>query len=206
MSFLVDSKQTRVGNCLRRLARDQTGTTVMEFGLMVTVFMTLLLGLFDIGQMTYANAILKGAAQNAARSVSLETGNTATADAEVTAAIQVVAIGATVTSSRVSYYDFDDIERAEAWNDEDGSGVCDNSETYSDENSNGQWDADIGVSGNGSAGDVVLYTVTATYDPLFPNPFMPGGTAERVISASAIKKNQPFADQTNYGSDAGTCD
>ncbi|MDN3645369.1 pilus assembly protein [Pontixanthobacter aestiaquae] len=191
---------------LRMILRDERGTTVMEFGLMVTVFMTLLLGLFDLGQLAYTNAILRGAAQDAARSASLETADTAAADAAVTDIVRTVAPDATVTSSRVSYFDFEDIERPEAWDDADNSGLCDDGEAYSDENANGRWDQDIGVSGNGGAGDVVIYTVTVTYSPLFPNPFMPGGTTARQVSASAVKKNQPFADQANYGSEAGTCD
>ncbi len=191
---------------LRAIADDQTGTTVMEFGLMITVFMTLLLGLFDLGQMTYANAILKGAAQDAARSSSLETGNTTLADAEVADAVSAVAVGATVTSSRVSYFDFEDVERPESWNDANDSGSCDNGEIYTDENGNGEWDADIGQSGNGGAGDVVIYTVNVSYPPLFPNPFLPGGSDARTLSASAVKKNQPFADQATYGAAAGVCD
>ena len=158
---------------------DERGTTVMEFGLMVTVFMTLLLGLFDLGQLAYANAILRGATQDAARNSSLETGNTTTADAAVTSIIRTVAPDATVSSSRVSYYDFEDVERPESWNDENDDGVCNDGEAYVDENANGSWDEDIGVSGNGGAGDVVIYTVTVRYDPLFPNPFLPGGAAKR---------------------------
>lgn len=191
---------------MRRLKRDERGATVMEFGLMITVFMTLLLGLFDLGQMAYANAILKGAVQDAARSSSLETANTAAADLEVRNAVRVVAIDAEVTSTRVSYFDFEDVERPESWNDEDGDGFCNSGEAYTDENRNGQWDEDIGAAGNGGAGDVVIYTVKIEYDPLFPNPFIPGGTEKRELSASSVKKNQPFADQANYGSDAGVCD
>ena len=189
-----------------RLRSDESGTTVMEFGLMVTVFMTLLLGLFDLGQMAYANAILKGATQDAARSSALETGNTSVADTKVKEAVLAVAPGATVASSRVSYYDFEDVERPESWNDENDNAICDNNEAYTDENGNEQWDADVGISGNGGAGDVVIYTVTVTYDPLFPNPFMPGGADKRIISSSAVKKNQPFADQATYGAEAGICD
>ena len=190
---------------LRQLWHDETGTSVMEFGLMVSVFMTLLLGLFDLGQLAYAQAILNGAVQEAARTSSLETGDTATADARITEMVQVAAPGVTVTTDRKSYYDFADIERAESWNDADDSGACDNGESYTDENGNGQWDDDIGASGNGGAGDVVVYTVTATYDPLFPNPFLAWGADQRQVTASAVKKNQPFADQSGYGSEAGTC-
>ena len=188
------------------LVRDESGTTVMEFGLMITVFMTLILGLFDLGQLAYAQAILNGAAQEAARESSLETGDTDSADATVTDLVRTVAPDAVVDSSRVSYFDFNDIARPESWNDADNDGDCNDGEAYTDENGNGQWDADIGVSGNGGAGDVVIYTVNVSFDRLFPNPFYGGGTNKRTLTASAVKKNQPYANQIGYGSAAGSCE
>ncbi|WP_114520289.1 TadE/TadG family type IV pilus assembly protein [Altererythrobacter sp. ZODW24] len=190
---------------LRSIRGDERGTTVMEFGLMITVFMTLLLGIFDIGQLAYTQAILNGAVQDAARTSSLETGDTSVADAKVQEMVALSAPGVTVGATRISYFDFADVDRPESWNDVDNSGDCNNGESYSDENGNGSWDEDIGVSGNGGAGDVVIYTVTATYDPLFPNPFITNGNLARTLKSSAVKKNQPFADQAGYGSDAGTC-
>ncbi len=190
---------------LKSIRNDERGTTVMEFGLMITVFMTLLLGIFDLGQLAYTQAILNGAVQDAARSSSLESGDTTVADTKVAAMVALSAPGITVATTRISYFDFADVERPESWNDVDNSGDCNAGESYTDENGNGSWDEDVGVSGNGGAGDVVIYTVTATYDPLFPNPFMTGGSAARTLKASAVKKNQPFADQAGYGSDAGTC-
>ncbi len=178
----------------------------MEFGLIAGVFVSLLLGLFDMGQAAYTRAILDGAVEEAARTSALETGDIDAADDRIEEMIDFVAPGAVVVSQRRSYFDFADVERAEAWNDADGSGVCDNNESYTDENGNGVWDEDIGADGNGGAGDVVIYTVTVTYEPLFPNPFWSGGPTNRVMTASAVKKNQPFADQARYGSTAGVCD
>lgn len=203
---MIDSKTLKLMPFLRRLRRDQTGASMMEFGLIVPVFMTLMLGLFDIGQLVYTQAILNGAVQEAARSSSLETGDTTVADGRVEDLVQISAPGVTVSSTRLSYFDFADIDRAEAWNDADGDGDCNDGENYTDENGNGSWDEDIGVSGNGGAGDVVIYEVTATYTPLFPVPFLKSTGTDRVLTSKAIKKNQPFADQTNYGSAAGTCD
>lgn len=113
--------------------------------------------------------------------------------------------GAEITSKRVSYYDFVDVGRAERWNDGNGNGICDEDETYTDENSNGQWDEDIGVNGNGGANDTVVYTVTARYSPAFPIPFMPDAWRDATLTATAVKKNQPFANQAEYGTAAGSC-
>lgn len=191
---------------LRSLPADSRGTSVMEFGLMITVFVGMLLGLFDLGQLAYTQAVLNGAVQEAARTSSLEAGDIDDADAMVEDIVSVVAPGAEFETKRTRYASFDDIGRPERWNDADGDGTCADGETYTDENGNGTWDPDIGTAGNGGAEDVILYSVTVTYEPLFPNPFYPNGTAERSLTSSAIKKNQPFADQSEYGSDAGTCD
>lgn len=203
---MIGAAEHPAANFVAALRDDEGGTTVMEFGLMATVFVTLLLGLFDLGQLAYTQSVLNGAVQTAARSSSLESGNTTSADAEVASLVGLTAPNATVKTSRISYFDYDDIERAESWNDADGDGTCNDGEAYSDENGNDQWDEDIGADGNGGASDVVVYTVTVSYDPLFPNPFIPGGTEKRELTSSTVKKNQPFADQPGYGATAGTCD
>jgi hypothetical protein len=159
----------------------------------------------DMGQLAYAKSILDGAAQDAAREASLEGGDTTAADAIVADQVQHIAPHATVTTSRLSYYDFSDIGRPEKWTDTNRNSICDNKEPYTDENGNGQWDEDIGNDGNGGADDVVMYTVTVQYERLFKMPLTPGETT-RTISATAVRKNQPFASQTAYKeTKAGTC-
>lgn len=187
------------------LASDEDGATVMEFGLIIVAYVTMLLGAFDIGHLAYTQSVLNGAVEVAARSSALESGDTAAVDAQVTQIVQDVAPNATVTTKRVSYFDFADIGRPENWNDEDANGECNSGEAYIDENSNGTWDSDIGSTGNGGAGDVVLYTVSVSYEPIFPIPFYSTGNDPHILTASTVKKNQPFADQDDYSSDAGTC-
>lgn len=187
------------------LLSDRRGVTATEFALLAPVFFMFLIGLLDLGQSIYGQVVLNGAVAKAARSSSLETANTATADAEVASIVDKVLPGAKVTSTRKSYYDFNDVGRAEKWNDANNDGSCDNGENYVDENGNGQWDSDIGVGGNGGADDVVVYTVTATFDPLFKVPFVPEMWKTRKLTASTVTKNQPFANQDKYGSNSGTC-
>lgn len=190
---------------LRGLCRDEGGVTAIEFALLGPVFIALLLGIYDMGYTAYLHSVLQGAVHQVARNATLETADTEKADAYVTDLIHGVMPGAEVVSKRMSYYDFADIRRAEAWNDKNSNGVCDKSETYTDENRNGHWDADVGTSNNGGAGDTVLYTVTVTYTPMFPNPFVSGSNNTRSMSASAVKKNQPYALQNKYGSGVGVC-
>ena len=189
----------------RTLARASDGATAIEFTLIAPVFCMMLMGVFDIGQMAYGNAVLRGAAQVAARGSSLETADTTAADNKVRSMVQYSLPGATVTTTRVSYYDFADINRPEVWNDKNANGTCDNAEGYTDENRNGAWDPDIGTAGNGGAGDVIVYTVTAEYTPVFKIPFAPSSWDKRKLTSTTVRKNQPFANQAEYGSAAGTC-
>lgn len=188
------------------LARDERGASVIEFAVAAPVLILLLIGIYDMAHTAYLTSVLNGAMQEAARSDGLETADEARADAFVSGIVKTVAPGADLKFKRRSYYDFADIKRPEAWNDKNANGKCDNGETFTDENRSGKWEDDVGTLTNGTANDVVLYTVEVTYQPPFINPFM-GPTAGnfRKMYASAIRKNQPFKLQEKYGSAAGTC-
>lgn len=190
----------------RGLLRNQDGATIVEFAIVVPLFLTLLIGIMDVGQMVYGKAVLTGAVHRAARDASLETRNTSEADASVLEAIRPVLPGVTLETSRTSYYDFADIGRAEKWNDKNANAVCDAGETYTDENRNGLWDEDVGQDNSaGSANDVVVYRVTARFKPVFRVPFLPKLWTDRALTATAVTKNQPFGNQTGYGATAGSC-
>lgn len=202
---MIAGPALRKSGPLRRLARAQDGVAALEFALVAPVFLVMLLGIYDIGQMAYGRIQLNGIVQDAARSSSLETANTEEADAKVLANIQHILPHATMESKRQSYYDFTDIARPEKWNDANGNGTCDNGESFVDENRSGVWEPDVGRDGNGGAGDVVLYTVEVTYKPVFAVPYMVTDNGERTLTATAVKKNQPFAAQQELGSSAGKC-
>jgi hypothetical protein len=190
---------------LPALARQQQGTAVMEFGLIAPVFMMLLIGMYDITHLVYARSVFNGAVERAAREASLETGDTNEADQIVADIIRPVIPDVVIETERMSYFDFADIERPEQFTDANDNDICDEGEAYVDENSSGQWEEDIGVAGNGGAGDVVMYTAKATFTPLFKIPFMPESWSSRTMTATAIKKNQPFGDQAELATTAGTC-
>ena len=187
------------------LLSDENGSALMEFGIVATVFITMVLGMMDIGQAAYTQAVLNGAAQEVAREASLETRDVALSDAELEKLVRRVAPNATVKPERVSYYDFDDIGRNEAFRDTNGDGICNNDENYDDENGNDQWDEDVGVEGNGGASDVIIYTVSVEYEPLFAIPFYDNADSKRTLSTTFVKKNQPFDRQGAYSDTVKVC-
>lgn len=193
----------------RHLLTDTAGATIVEFALVAPMFLVLLFGLLDVGQMVYGKAVLTGAVQRAARDSALETRDTSAADTMVFNRIRSVLPGITrsdMISTRTSYAEFTDVGRAEQWNDANGSGICDNNETYIDENRSGQWDADVGRKNDeGTANDVVVYTVEVDFKPLFKVPLLPQLWSDRHLSARTVIKNQPFGNQMAYGSATGSC-
>ncbi len=189
----------------RKLSRAERGTSITEFGLIAPVFFVLLFGAYDVSHMVYARSVFVGAVEQAARTSALETGDTEAADAMVLAEIRPIIPGVEVKSERKSYFDFNDVAREEKFNDQNGNGTCDEGEQYVDENRSGQWDADIGVDGNGGANDVIVYTVTASYEPLFKIPFLPKTWNKRSLATTTVKKNQPFSNQVEYAADVRIC-
>ncbi len=190
-----------------QLYRDRGGVAAVEFAMVAPVFLLILIATFDLGHMAYGYSVLNGAVQEAARTSSLETGDTALADSRVMSVVGPVLPGAEFEFSRLNYVDFNDVGRPESWNDANGDGTCSEDETYVDENGNGVWDVDIGMDGNGGAGDVVIYEVGVTYEPVFGVPLFAQRGEERTLTATtAVKRNQPFAAQDGYGSAAGVCE
>lgn len=214
------SARTALARLTAALRREQRGVSAVEFGLLAPAFFTILLGTLDVAHETYARSVFVGAVERAARDASLETGDPAAVDALVRSNVLTVMPDIKLVTTRRSFYDFADIAKPENFTDDKGknasgqwnpdpgrgNGKCDYGEPFEDFNRNGKWDSDTtksGASNNGSASDVVMYTVTATYSPLFKIPFAPDLWNKRTMTATAIKKNQPFAQQNAVA--AGTC-
>ena len=156
---------------LHRLTKDEHGVTAIEFALISPVFLFMLMGTFDIGYAIYMRSTLNGAVQLAARDSSLQdaTDDTARAaiDNKVRGIIQQINRNATVTIDRKNYSDYNDVQKKEEYDDDNGNGTCDNSEAFDDINANDTWD-NVGKSGIGGARDSVLYSITVSYNTLFP--------------------------------------
>lgn len=188
---------TLVTRRLRKLTTDRRGATIVEFALITPAMMLLLMGLGDMLYQEYAQAVLNGAVQKAARDSGIEGGatQTATIDGKVIAMVQTVAKNATFVSSRKNYDTFTAVA-PEPFTDTNGNGIRNAGECYSDINGNGQWDSDPGATGQGGANDVTLYTMTITYPRIFPVASLFGWSSTNTISAQTLLKNQPYAAQT----------
>lgn len=182
---------------LRRLRRDVRGSTIIEFAIITPVMALMMMGLGDLLYQLYAQSVLNGAVQKAARDSGIEGGatNTTAIDAIVQALVKRIAKNASFVSTRKSYDSFSEVS-PEPFTDTNGNGLRDAGECFTDENSNGSWDADPGIAGQGGASAVTLYTMTVTYPRLFPVAKLFGWSSTQTISSATLLKNQPYATQS----------
>lgn len=192
----------------RRLGPNQSGVTIVEFGLLAPVFMILLMGMFDVAHTLYMEAALEGVVQKTARDSTIQDNNSvagqAALDATITTQVKRLDKFAVVTPTRLYYKDYADAARQyEPFSDANGDGKCDNNESYTDENGNGTWDAQLGTN-TGGAQDKTLYKVTVTYPRLFPMAGLIGLSKTVTLSAKTVLEVQPYADQVTYSSNPPT--
>lgn len=191
----------------RGIGKNERGATLVEFAIVAPVMIILMMGLCDLLYQIYARSVLSGAVQKAARDSAIQGGGNLadTLDAQVLTAMSGL-FGATTKScatnpapgtwcsSRKSYSTFTNVG-PEPFTDLNDDKVRQAGECYADINGNKQWDADPGVTGQGGANDVALYTMNVTYPRIFPVAGLFGWPSSVTISTSTLLKNQPYATQ-----------
>lgn len=181
---------------IARLLRDCRGAAALEFSLVATPLMVLLIGSIELAIAAFIGSTLESAVLEASRFG--VTGATIPGVSRIERVREVIrdrTIGL-VDMDRVEiktliYPSFADIGRPEPFTDSNRNGVYNAGEPFTDVNGNGQWDADMGKAGLGGPGDVVIYRIT--YDWGIITPLM-----NRVIgpvlrqTASVAVRNEPF--------------
>ena len=186
-------------NALIRLHTVARGAAAVEFAMVAPALLLTIMGIFDVGYNIYANTMVQGAIQHAARDSTIEGSDLRLdqIDARVARAVHNVVPRATVAFSRKAYANFSDVSRPEDFTDSDANGRCDNGEPFEDANRNGSWDNDRGGSGRGGARDAVLYSVTVTYARGFPMASLIGLPDMVTTEAATVLRNQPYKLQDN---------
>lgn len=189
------------------LRDDPSGNTIIEFAIILPPMLMLIMGLGDLLFQTYAQAVLTGEVQKAARDSGIEASNLSAVDTKVVSRMTPLLknltnscgtgaiTGPTWCSTRQNYDTFSEIA-PEPFTDGNGNGVRDPGECYTDMNGNKTWDADPGLTGQGGASAVTRYTMQVRFPRIFPVAKLMGWSGDKAISASTVLKNQPFATQT----------
>jgi hypothetical protein len=181
-----------------RLRRDARGVTAIEFAIVAPVVMLLLFGIVEFAIIMTVHNVMEGAT-----SVSSRLGKTGFIMAGQTRQQTILAtiedrVGMLIDMDRLTmaskfYKQFDQINDPEPYSDANSNGNWDVGETYSDINGNGQWDVDMGASGYGSAGDIVVYTIS--YPWTVATPIMSdilGDDGVYNVTTYAVVKNEPY--------------
>jgi hypothetical protein len=179
------------------IARDERGSTLLEFAFVAPVLFTMLMASMDLAYRAFISATLQGAVQKAGRDSALESGSTsATAiDTKVTNLVRPIVQNGTFTYTRQYYQSLTKAGLAENFTDTNGDGVRNPGECFEDENGSGTWDADGGRAGQGGARDVVVYKANVSYPRLFPMFGMLGWSSVQQVSATTVLRNQPYGTQ-----------
>ena len=189
-----------------RLHRDERGVTAVEFGLLLTPFLVMLMGAMDLGHQFYMRGVTQGALDDVSRRASVEepnfiaSGSTLEERIENTLKQQIdnVAPRATYTISQKNYFDFNGVGNPERLvTDVDGDGKFDNvdGDCWEDLNENGVYDLDSGRVGVGGANDVTFYSVRVQLPRLFPTAELIGFSKTIDFTVETAVRNQPYANQ-----------
>lgn len=185
---------------LKKLAADTRGLTIIEFAFIAPTLLVMMMATFDLGYRGYATSVLQGEVQKAARDATLETGSGSTTalDTKVKDQVSRIVSNGTWSFSRKSYASFTRAGAAENFTDSNANGIRDAGECYQDENGNSNWDADVGLNGQGTSDDIVVYTASVSYPRLFPMYGLLGWSQTQTISATTTLRNQPYGTQVTY--------
>ncbi|MDE1467684.1 TadE/TadG family type IV pilus assembly protein [Aurantiacibacter sp. D1-12] len=199
-----------------RIARDDEGAAIVEFGFIALPLILILLAGVDFGHRTYVSSVMQGSLTDAARRASVENpnigGSGSTLEERVAEAVEaqvsnIVTSGYTLTVEQSNFYDFTGIGNPEKIvRDNDGDGVYDedDGDCFSDLNENGEFDTDTGRSGRGGANDVVFYEATLEMDALVPLANFLGGESRYTMVAETAIRNQPWGTQATPPTICGT--
>ena len=95
-----------------------------------------------------------------------------------------------VAVASLIYPGFEDIGQPEPFDDLNANGTRDATEPFDDINGNGQWDLDMGVTGLGGPGDIVVYSIAYAWPMM--TPVIDHIVGEIDLSSSIAVRNEPF--------------
>lgn len=183
----------------RRGRRAERGATAVEFAMIAPFYFLLIIGIVETSLVMFAQHVLESAAANASR-----TGKTgyvdptlSTQQATVTNTVKKLA-GFIMDTNKITvtaqaYKSLSLVGTGEPYMDANTNGKWDVGEKYTDTNGNGQYDKDIGASGYGSAGDIVVYTITYPWKIMTPPMQLFIGTGGNLtLKSRVVVKNEPY--------------
>ena len=188
----------RVLRVLEKFRSAEAGVTAIEFAMVVPVLCILVMGIIEFALIMMVYNVMEGATATSARTG--KTGFVTTGETRQQTILDQISnrAGSLLDPSKLTvtekyYQQYDQIGQAEPYVDTNHNGQYDPGEPFTDINGNGVWDADMGQSGFGSAGDIVVYTVSYPWAISTPivSSFL-GTNGIFTITTHAVVKNEPY--------------
>lgn len=180
---------------IRALGRCTRGATAVEFALVLPVLLLFLVGSVESAIVLFIGSSIESAVLEASRYGITGQGDDGSRASVIRRIVDERTYGLldmdAVDIDTLVYDDFDDIGKPEPLTDTNGNHVWDVGELYDDVNENGQWDEDMGESGVGGGGAVVVYRVTYPWGVITPLMQRVLGNTVTHVSSIAVK-NEPF--------------
>lgn len=183
---------------LRSLKRDTKGSTLMEFAFGAPILLTVILASMEFGAVMLTSTLMESSLREAARfGITGQQPDDATRLERIIEIVDERTLGLVDMSEAhvdiLVYPSFSDIGRGEDYVDGDASGSYDIGETFTDENGNGVWDADIGAAGSGASGDIVVYRMRYDWQSMTPfSSHFIGNDGILNLAASIVVRNEPW--------------
>lgn len=186
---------TRPSRSLADLWRQQGGTTIVEFAMVILPLSLVLTAFLDLGHRIYLEAQLQGTIQQAARLAAIGDTSGDEIDAFVRQSLDPLTDPDKIEISKRSYSNFSDVGKPEKiTSDTDPQGAFNEGDCFEDANGNGSFDASGGREGLGGADDILRYEVRITYPRIVPVGVL-GWSPEQTLTANTVIRNQPYATQ-----------
>ena len=181
---------------IRRLGRDERGMNVVEFALVLTPLLTVLLVIIDFGYRMYLEVVVEGTLNKAARRATIGGVSTDEIDAFVRSQLVSFSKNAQITIDKQSYYQFSGVGKPEKiLTDTPPLGVYNKGDCCEDSKANGVYDTDQGSTGLGGSDDIVYYSVKVDFPRLVPLGKFLGFSQSETVQAKTVLRNQPYGAQ-----------
>ncbi|MGB4100859.1 MAG: TadE/TadG family type IV pilus assembly protein [Alphaproteobacteria bacterium] len=170
----------------------------IEFAMLAPAYFLLIIGIMECSLMMFAQHVLESASANASRIG--KTGYVGTNETRQQTIMDTIThlAGFIMDPSKIvvtstTYQSFGSIGAGESFIDANGNGQWETGENYTDSNGNGQYDTDVGTSGMGNAGDIVVYTISYPWPVMTPvMSDIVGTNGVLNLASRVVVKNEPY--------------
>lgn len=196
----------RLATHCKKQSLETNGAAMIEFAIIAPVFLTILIGIFDVGIMMIIRTSIEEGARAASRyGITGGAASSSTRDGSINQVVlNTIATysGGIVDTTKVtitvkSYASLSNVGQPEPFVDTNGDGKYEGAgqpggpEPFTDVNGNGKWDADQGLVGSyGTGGQAVEYLISYRWTPYILR-FIPAlGTI--TMTGTATVNNEEF--------------